>query len=109
MSEVKISQDKYDKMQRQIAKLEALEAGGVDNWEWYGESLKDWFAENELMEAMDDAIEGINDVLVDADVDQPAGSGCGYSIAFDEDAMKKVMASFLEKAMEIEQDKRAIA
>ena len=23
-------------------KLAALEAGGVDNWEWYGESLRDY-------------------------------------------------------------------
>ena len=23
------------------AQIEALRAGGVDNWEWYGESLKD--------------------------------------------------------------------
>ena len=26
--------------------LAALEAGGVDNWEWYGESLRDY--ENEF-------------------------------------------------------------
>ena len=25
----------------------ALEAGGVDNWEWYGESIKDFFREEE--------------------------------------------------------------
>lgn len=32
------------------ARLEALEMGGVDDWEWYGDSLHDWlenyFAEN---------------------------------------------------------------
>ena len=31
----------------QIKKLQALEAGGVDNWEWYSESLKDWFKEQD--------------------------------------------------------------
>lgn len=25
------------------AKLNALEAGGVDNWEWYGDSINDYF------------------------------------------------------------------
>ena len=25
---------------KKLAKLEALERGGVDNWEWYDESLK---------------------------------------------------------------------
>jgi hypothetical protein len=27
-----------------LLKLEALERGGVDNWEWYDESLKDWYS-----------------------------------------------------------------
>ncbi len=25
---------------RRLAKLDALEAGGVDNWEWYGDSIE---------------------------------------------------------------------
>lgn len=28
-------------------KLEALEQGGVDNWEWYSESLRNYFGEND--------------------------------------------------------------
>ncbi|WQZ00618.1 hypothetical protein [Klebsiella phage vB_KpnP_cmc355D] len=28
-------------LERQDAELSALEAGGVDNWEWYSESLRD--------------------------------------------------------------------
>lgn len=31
--------------------LRALENGGVDNWEWYGESLTDYWAEKEAAEA----------------------------------------------------------
>ena len=27
------------------ARLEALECGGVDNWDWYGDSLCDWLKE----------------------------------------------------------------
>lgn len=27
-------------------KLEALECGGVDNWNWYGESLRDWIIDD---------------------------------------------------------------
>lgn len=80
MSEVKIPQEKYNKMLRQIEKLEALERGGVDNWEGYGESLADWFAENEVEEALDAFVEEVNDILVDAEVDEPAGRGWGYDI-----------------------------
>ena len=37
---VTISQREYDQLVRDSYKLAALEAGGVDNWEWYDESLK---------------------------------------------------------------------
>lgn len=89
-----ISLAELQKLKRAQSKLEALEAGGVDNWEWYGESLKDWFKENEIDELVEDMIEVINDVLAEADVDQPAGAGCGYSITFDEWAMSKYLLTF---------------
>lgn len=31
------------------AKLEALEAGGVDNWSWYGESCSDYLEDMKEM------------------------------------------------------------
>jgi hypothetical protein len=30
-------------VQQKLDKLEALEAGGVDNWEWYDASLEGWY------------------------------------------------------------------
>lgn len=36
---VTISKEEYEDLLRDKDMLEALEAGGVDNWEWYGESL----------------------------------------------------------------------
>ena len=36
----KISMHEYNELEKRDAKLKALEAGGVDNWEWYDESLK---------------------------------------------------------------------
>lgn len=42
--------------------LMALEGGGVDNWEWYGESVKDYYKELEVKN-MEEAIElFINDL-----------------------------------------------
>ncbi len=38
---VTISKTTYDELIRDSKILRALEAGGVDNWEWYSESLKD--------------------------------------------------------------------
>lgn len=34
-----ITKDEIEKLRHRDAVLSALEAGGVDNWEWYGESL----------------------------------------------------------------------
>lgn len=37
---ITIDQKRYDELLLAERKLDALEAGGVDNWEWYYESLK---------------------------------------------------------------------
>jgi len=96
MTDIKISASEHAKMMRQIAKLYALEAGGVDNWEWYDESLKCWNYENELAELSSEMIDSINDFLAEADVDQPAGTGCGYSITFDEEFMTRLLVQYGE-------------
>ena len=38
---ITITKKKYDNMLYQCRILAALEAGGVDNWDWYSESLRD--------------------------------------------------------------------
>lgn len=70
-----------EKDKRRLAKLDALEAGGVDNWEWYDESLKDWFAENEKIEKAECFLDTILEIICsECEISEPAGSGCGYSI-----------------------------
>jgi hypothetical protein len=44
---VLISVEEYENLKRDSAILAALEAGGVDNWEWYSESLRDFFNKEE--------------------------------------------------------------
>lgn len=98
---VTISASEYKKMQRELAKLNALEAGGVDNWEWYGESLSDWRKENEIDEFLDFAAEELHEYLVDADVDQPAGQGCGYSITLPDSRCREFFDWFIKKYEEV--------
>ena len=93
---VTISASEYKKMQRDLAKLNALEAGGVDNWEWYSESLTEWHKENHKDELLDGFIDELNDIMTEADVDQPAGPGCGYAITFDDDLVKKLVLKFVK-------------
>ena len=40
-----ISKEEYEDLLDRDRKLSALEAGGVDNWEWYGESLAQYYNE----------------------------------------------------------------
>ncbi|MFH1444901.1 MAG: hypothetical protein ABIF08_00235 [Nanoarchaeota archaeon] len=36
---IKISKEEYLRLRMAELQLDRLEVGGVDNWEWYGESL----------------------------------------------------------------------
>ena len=44
---VTLSRAEYDELVKNDRILNALYAGGVDNWEWYGESLQDLWDEEE--------------------------------------------------------------
>lgn len=43
-----------EELENRDEKLSALEAGGVDNWEWYAESLSDYFNNIEEEEEEED-------------------------------------------------------
>ena len=102
---MEIKSEEYEAMQRKIAKLDALESGGVDNWDGYDSSICDWRAENEVEEALDLMIEYINDTLVEAKIDEPAGTGAGYSIEFNERHVKDELINFAKKYKEIQDEK----
>lgn len=42
---VKISTDKLRDLYRDSERLNALECGGVDNWEWYGEAIHEYLSD----------------------------------------------------------------
>lgn len=54
---VTITKEAHDRLLDSERKLNALEAGGVDNWEWYYDSLKD----NGYFDDEDDEDEGLID------------------------------------------------
>ena len=51
---VKIEQRKILALLEAYFKLAALESGGVDNWEWYGDSLCQYLQEDEMNRPQDD-------------------------------------------------------
>lgn len=46
-SNILISEEELREFIESYMRLCALENGGVDNWNWYGESLRDFLKENE--------------------------------------------------------------
>ena len=50
---VKIEQRKLLDLLEAYFKLAALESGGVDNWEWYGDSLCQYLQEDEMNKTQD--------------------------------------------------------
>lgn len=44
-TEESISKEELNELRHRNEVLSALEAGGVDNWEWYGESINQYFGE----------------------------------------------------------------
>lgn len=55
---VKISIKELQELIEAEAKLNALECGGVDNWEWYGEAFSNYLELLEEYDDWDDFIEG---------------------------------------------------
>lgn len=87
-----------NEIKRRLAKLDALEAGGVDNWEWYDESLKDWFEENELEEKADSLIKSICEAL-SVGAYEPSERGAGF--AFNEESIKDARDLILSSMKEL--------
>lgn len=54
---VELTKKRFDGLIDSSNKLDALEAGGVDNWTWYGESLKGYWEEKEKVEEKREAKE----------------------------------------------------
>jgi len=79
---MKLSKQRIAELERAEEKLAALEAGGVDNWEWYGESLKGYFKKEEYNEKMDDLINELEQIFGECAY-EPSERGAG--IAFNDD------------------------
>ena len=80
-----ISEKRIRELLRNEEKLLALERGGVDNWDFYDESLKEWRKENELEELIQETVEAIlEDVSEQCEVDYPAGMDAGPNILMED-------------------------
>jgi len=61
-------------------KMEALEAGGIDNWEWYGESLEEYNKTIEQRDSLQKLYNEIEEAFSEG-IKEPAGTGAGYGVS----------------------------
>ena len=73
-----INAKELKRLQRVAAKLEALEAGGVGNWEWYDESMKDYRATIEREENLEGLLDELCEVLFSSAY-EPSERGAGFT------------------------------
>jgi hypothetical protein len=106
VEKITLTRPEYNLMQRRLAKLAALESRGVNYWEFHDEALIEWKREEALSDLLSAIIDEINDFLTEAEIDQPAGYGCGYSITFDEGQMENILKGFADKYVRIKTDDR---
>jgi len=87
VSEINISVKRLVELEDQERKLMALEAGGVDNWDNYGDALDEYHREKEESEAFSCLAEDICEEL-SSGAYEPSERGAG--VAFKDDAILRV-------------------
>lgn len=102
---VTISKSEIERLRMIESKMAALEKGGVDNWEWYGESLVAWRAENEVNELKSNLFNDLLE-LFGQNAYEPSERGAGFAIDIDEDDFQPVLDKFISdmKGIESTQD-----
>lgn len=75
--ETKIDKKLLKELLRDQAKLNALEAGGVDNWEFYYEALSGYRATVELEEKVEETVQELAAIILEG-VYEPSERGGGY-------------------------------
>lgn len=82
-----ISKSRLEELERAERKLNALEAGGVDNWEWFDESLKELHSE-----LTDDLIHDLELAFGECAY-EPSERGAGIAFGDDiHDAVKELLS-----------------
>jgi len=92
---MEITKERLEVLEDIELKMNALETGGVDNWEFYGEALDEYNKEKERCKEQEKKFEDICEVLCEG-INEPAGSGAGFG--FTEEALDNAYRVFIRVA-----------
>jgi len=74
---IEITESRLKELERSQAKLDALEAGGVNNWENYYDSLAEYNAENEREEYINYILQALEEAFTTGAY-EPSERGAGF-------------------------------
>ena len=78
--EIKITIERLKELERSEQKLNALEIGGVDNWEFYGEAMDEYNKECAFEADLDDAIIELETTIL-SNKYEPSERGAGFALS----------------------------
>jgi len=97
MSTTKITKERLAELEDLELRMRSLEAGGVDNWEFYGEALEQYNKDKELEDKLVDCFNEMLESL-SSGAYEPSERGAGF--AFNDDASDDAFAIFKKAVME---------
>lgn len=105
MSKVEIDYNRYSELLKRERELEALEAGGVDNWEWYSESLAPLRKERAVEDLVDSVTEEVQCLIIsEADISCEDSRNGLYIIDLDSSEITKILRALLISYDNIKED-----
>ena len=75
---MEITREKLKKLEKAQEKLQALEGGGVDNWEFYGEAMDTLIKKEEIEESINDSLVELEEVFY-TNRYEPSERGAGFA------------------------------
>jgi hypothetical protein len=85
-------------------KLNALEAGGVDNWEGYGEALDEIRKEDKLEDVVDMYVQDMLELAAQAEVSAEDSRNGLYIVTIDGDETRGILQAFLQEYKRVEKE-----
>jgi hypothetical protein len=85
-------------------KLNALEARGVDNWEWYDKALESIRKEDKLEDVVDMYVQDILELAAIAEVSAEDSRNGLYIVNIDEDETRGILQNFLQEYKRVEKE-----
>jgi len=93
-----IDKKRLKELEKAEAKLNALENGGVDNWEWYDQAMTSYNDSIELEEKCEELLEEIECALL-VGVYEPSEKGAGFAAS--DDARDQTLEILIRFAKEL--------